>query len=249
MKISIITATYNSSKTIETALQSVIDQTYPYIEHIIVDGDSEDRTIETVESYKKNHNHIQFHSSPDQGIYDALNKGITMATGDVIGLLHSDDVFYSNDTIAQLVAKIKVDDADGVYGNLEYVSKEDTHKVIRYWKSQAFKPKLLQRGWMPAHPSLFLRKEIYEQHGNFDLSFKIAADYDFILRIFQDEELTFSFLNKTITKMRVGGASNRSLKNIIRKSQEDYRALKQNHIGGWRILLKKNISKIPQFFK
>lgn len=249
MKISIITATFNSAKTIESSIQSVIDQTYPDIEYIIVDGGSTDQTLELVESYQKDYTNIIFNSEPDQGIYDALNKGIAKATGEVIGFLHSDDFFENEKVIQDIMTCFQNQQSDGVYGDLKYVNAAQPTKVVRYWKSRSFHKSLLTKGWMPAHPTLFLKKEIYQLFGKFDLKFSIAADYDFMLRILKEEILSFAYLPQVITNMRVGGASNRSLKNIIQKSKEDYQALQNNKIGGWSILLQKNLSKIPQFFK
>lgn len=248
MKISIITATLNSIKNLPTALSSVVSQNYDNIEWIIVDGNSNDGTVEYIKTHQDTIDH--WISEPDLGIYDALNKGIRMATGDVIGLLHSDDVFNDQNTIANVAKSFISNNSDGVYGNLEYVSKHNINKVIRYWKSQNFKPSLLQLGWMPAHPSLFLKKEVYKKHGYFDLTFKIAADYDFILRIFQDQNLKFSYLNQVITKMRTGGASNHSLNNITIKTIEDLKALRKNNIKNpFKVIYFKKISKILQFIK
>ena len=170
-----------------------------------------------------------------------------MATGDVIGFVHSDDLLASKTVISEIVATLKNEKLDGVYGDLEYVRKEDTSKVVRFWKSRSFNSKLLSMGWMPAHPTLFLKKEVYEKHGFFNLSYKISADYDFMLRILKDDSLKFGYLPKVITKMRIGGASNGSIKNIINKTKEDYRAIRSNHIGGWFSILIKNTSKIKQF--
>lgn len=223
-------------------------QTYDDIEWIVIDGLSKDGTLDYI---KANEDLIdQWISEPDKGIYDALNKGINMATGEVIGILHSDDLFDSKHTVAQIAELFKYSKADGVYGNLKYVSKINTDKTIRFWQSEFFDPKLLKKGWMPPHPSLFLKKEVYQTHGLFDLNFKIAADYDFILRLFMDRTLKFSYHNQVITKMRVGGASNQSFKNIVRKSKEDLRALKKNKLKyPYLILLRKNLSKLPQFLK
>ncbi|TPV35734.1 glycosyltransferase [Paucihalobacter ruber] len=249
MKISIITATYNSSKTIGSALESVISQTYPNIEHLIVDGASKDDTIEIVKSYQKDHPHIRYISEPDQGIYDALNKGIAMATGDILGFVHADDMLAHPDTIAQIAAAFKANNCDGVYGDLYYVNAQDTTKVIRNWRSKSFKTKLLKRGWMPAHPTLFLKTSLYHTYGVFDTSFRIAADYELVLRIFKHPHLQFHYLPLTIVKMRVGGVSNRSIQNILQKSKEDFRALKRHRLPiPWYTLFMKNLSKIPQFF-
>ncbi len=138
---------------------------------------------------------------------------------------------------------------DGIYGDLEYVDKQDTSKVIRYWKSNPFNRKYLHYGWMPAHPTLFLKREVYEKYGRFDLDFTIAADYDFMLRILKHTELQFAYLPQVITKMRLGGESNKSIQNIIQKSKEDLRAIRKNKVGGWRTLLFKNFSKITQFIQ
>jgi len=179
--------------------------------------------------------------------YDAINKGISIATGDVIGFLHSDDLLASSSIILDLMTEMKSKKLDGIYGDLEYVDKEDTNKIIRYWKSCEFRYAILKQGWMPAHPTLFLKKQVYDKHGGFNTSYKIAADYDFMLRILKDNDLEYGYLPKVFTKMRVGGASNRSLKNIIQKTREDYRAISSNNIGGIITLLFKNISKINQF--
>lgn len=248
MNVSIITATFNSDKTIGSALDSVASQTYPHIEHIIVDGRSVDETMGMVRAYQKKHQNIRFISEPDQGIYDALNKGIELSTGDVIGFLHSDDFFENKEVIQDIVTSFQTQNSDGVYGDLKYVNATQPNKVVRYWKSSLFHKNLLSKGWMPAHPTLFLKRELYQTYGNFDLGFKIAADYDFMLRILKQPHLHFAYLPQVITNMRVGGASNRSFKNIIQKSKEDYRALQNNNVGNWWVLLKKNVSKIPQFF-
>lgn len=247
MTISIITATYNACQTIEAAIKSVINQTYPHIEYIIVDGGSTDGTIELIKRYKPFIHHLI--SEPDNGIYDALNKGINMATGDIVGFLHADDILDNDSTIDIIMQMFSDKNVTGVYGDLEYVQHQDTEKVIRYWESEPFKYQLLKLGWMPPHPTLFIRKTVYDTIGNFNLKFKIAADYDFILRCFSIPHYSFKYLPMVITRMRIGGASNKSIKNILIKSKEDLHALKQNKIGGIFTLLLKNISKLPQFFK
>ena len=245
LKISIISVCYNSSKTILDTIRSVNSQSYPNIEHVFIDGLSSDNTLEIIRSNSKKKNVII--SEKDSGLYDAINKGILNATGDVIGLLHSDDILSSPEIISDLIAKIYDENLDGIYGDLQYVDKKNTNKIIRFWKSCEFNPNLLGKGWMPAHPTLILKKEVYNKHGVFNKSFKIAADYDFMLRILKDSNLKFGYLPKVVTKMRVGGASNRSIKNIIKKSKEDYRAIRSNNIGGIITLLLKNTSKIKQF--
>lgn len=249
MKISIITATYNSAKTLALCMDSVLQQSYADIEYIIIDGKSKDNTLEVITSKAATHANIIYVSEPDQGIYDALNKGIAKATGDVIGFVHSDDFLADDQVISKIAEAFKSEAIDGVYGNLHYVQFDDTAKIVRNWISQPFAPHLLKRGWMPAHPTLFLKREVYQQYGHFNLEYRIAADYDFILRIFRQEQHRFTYLPYTITKMRVGGASNRSLKNLFQKTREDFKAANTNQIGFPAVVvLQKNLSKIPQWF-
>ena len=248
MKVSIITASYNSEESIAGCLKSCSNQNYDKIEYLIIDGNSIDKTLEIVKNHQKDYPFVKLVSEKDHGIYDALNKGINLASGDIIGFVHSDDFFASNDIVKDIVSIMKSESLDGVYGDLQYVDRYNTQKIIRNWKSCHFKLSLLKQGWMPPHPTLFLKKEVYEKYGLFDLSYKISADYDFMLRIFKDTKLKFGYLPKVVTKMRVGGASNRSLNNIIRKSKEDYRAIKSNNIGNFLTLIKKNTSKLKQFF-
>jgi len=245
LKISIITSVYNNQKTIKDAINSVLEQTYENVEYIIVDGGSSDDTVSIVKSYGNKIS--KFVSERDKGIYDGLNKGIDLATGDVVAFLHSDDI-YASPTILEDVAKAFQSDEhlDGVYGDLVYTPKSDTSKVLRYWKSKDFDETLLAKGWMPAHPTLFLKREVYEKYGGFDLSFKIAGDYDFMLRVLS-AGIKVKYITEVLYKMRVGGESNKSLKNIILKSGEDLRALRKNGVGGFGSLLIKNISKIGQF--
>ena len=249
MKISIITATYNSEVTLSSCMTSVLQQSYQNIEYVIIDGNSEDKTLELVKQHQLQFPQIEFKilSEPDNGIYDALNKGVQLATGKVIGFVHSDDILADNQIISKLANQFDKENVDGVYGDLQYVDKNNIGKIIRYWKSTDFNASLLKKGWMPAHPTLFLKKEVYEKHGEFNLNFKISADYDFMLRILKDDSLKFTYLPNVITKMRVGGASNRSIKNIIQKTKEDYRAVRLNNIGGWYLIFLKNISKVRQF--
>lgn len=249
MKISIITATYNSAKTLEVCMDSVLNQDYTNIEYIVVDGGSTDATLDLITSKAEKHANILYNSEPDKGIYDALNKGIAKASGDVIGFVHSDDFLADPTIISSIAEAFKSGSIEGVYGNLHYVQFDDTTKVVRNWSSQAYAPKLLKRGWMPAHPTLFLKKKVYDTHGNFNLNYKIAADYDFILRIFKQGNYNFKYLPLTIMKMRVGGASNRSVSNLIQKTKEDYRAAKTNGMAlPILVILQKNLSKIPQWF-
>lgn len=247
MKISIITAVYNNEKTIGDALSSIFAQTYNNVEKVLIDGASSDSTFSILKKHALSTDILN--SESDKGIYDALNKGLKLSSGDVIGLLHSDDLFADEEVVSK-IANIFIhnSDIDAVYGDLVYVDKRKTGKVIRYWRAGSFSSSKLTNGWMPPHPTLYLRRSVYEKHGGFDTQYHIAADYDFMLRVLSDESLKIHYLPEVIVKMRTGGASNRSLKNIIHKSFEDYRALRANKIGGAWSLIMKNISKIPQFF-
>ncbi len=245
LKISIITAVFNRVDTIGEAVASVAAQSHGDIEHLVIDGESRDGTLAVV--HRCMHPRMRVISEPDSGIYDALNKGMRHATGEVIGLMHSDDVF-SHDQVLETVAQtFGRTGADAVYGDLDYVAADDISRVIRHWRSQAFTPGLLARGWMPPHPALFVRRAVIAQLGEYDTSYRIAADYEAILRWFGKGGITSAYVPEVLVKMRVGGESNRSPGRILRKSWEDYRALRANGVGGFRTLLRKNFSKLPQF--
>jgi glycosyltransferase len=190
-----------------------------------------------------------FVSEADQGIYDALNKGIALATGDVIGFLHADDLFADDAALAKVAEAFVDSSVDAVYGDLVYVSKSEPDKVIRYWKAGDYSLSKLKRGWMPPHPTLYVRRSVYERLGAFDTSLHIAADYDCMLRFLGPGKINCHYIPEVLVRMRLGGKSNRSLANIVQKSVEDYKALKQNKIGGAGALLWKNLSKLPQFFR
>jgi len=246
VKISIITVCFNSEKTIRDTIESVLSQSYPDVEYIIIDGLSKDNTMSIVSEYDDKISKII--SEPDNGIYDGLNKGVSLATGDVIAFLHSDDV-YANEAVISDIINYFDNNTQGVYGDLVYTDKADVNKVFRYWKSCDFLPSLLSKGWMPPHPTLFLRREVYQKYGAFDISFKIAGDYDFMLRILKDN-IAVKYLPQVIYKMRLGGESNRSIKNILDKSKEDLRAMRKNKINNpFFALFYKNISKIMQLVK
>ena len=245
MKISIITATFNSAVSINDAISSVENQSYNLIEHIIVDGASKDETIQLIKNIQNRVSKLI--SEPDKGIYDALNKGIKLATGDVIGVLHSDDEFYELDVLENVMNIFQTTTADIVYGDLVYVDKKDSNRIIRYWTNKPYKSLMLNFGWMPPHPSTFVRKEVYEKHGVYDATFKISSDYDFLLRIFKDPDLQKVYLPSILIRMRLGGASNKNLKNIFLKMKEDYFVLKRNKLCGFFTLFLKNIRKYSQF--
>ena len=246
MKISIITAVYNRADSIHQAVISVQQQTYPDVEHVVIDGASTDGTLEVLKNCLDDR--AMLLSEPDKGIYDALNKGMARASGDVVGIMHSDD-FFPDTAVLQDVAVAFADPMfDAVYGDLDYVAKTDTSRVIRHWKSGAFDPSRLAWGWMPPHPALFLRRRVIEQWGGFDTCLRIAADYDAILRYFGQGKIRAAYIPRVLVKMRVGGESNRSLAKIWLKSREDYLALRRNKVGGLGALAWKNLSKLGQFF-
>lgn len=246
MKISIITITYNSAKTLRRALDSIQEQHYENIEHVIVDGASTDGTVALIESYAAEHKNVKWVSEKDDGIYNAINKGIRMATGDVIGFLHSDDVFYSSDSIGKIVHAITSSQADVVYGDLQYCNGE---KVVRRWKSNPFNPRALKYGWMPPHPTVYVRKEVYQQVGEYDEWFRISADYDMILRIFT-AGLKTQYIPEVLVCMEVGGVSNKNTKARLSKTQEDYIVLKKNQVGaGLLTVACKQLRKVKQFLR
>ncbi len=247
MKISIVTAVYNRERTIGEALASVASQSHGNVEHLIIDGASKDATLAIVRSLTDPR--VVLVSEPDNGIYDALNKGITRATGDVIGLMHSDDLF-AHDRVLEKVAAAFADPAiDLVYGDLDYVAAADVSRVVRHWRSGDYSPEKLRRGWMPPHPTVFARARVFKDHGLYDTSYRIAADYEAMLRFFGRAGLRSAYIPEVLVKMRTGGLSNRSLGHIMLKSREDLRAMRTNGVGGVSTLIAKNLSKIPQFLR
>ena len=222
MKISIITIVYNNRETIADAIVSVLSQTYPDIEYIVVDGGSTDGTVDVVNAYKDSIS--VFISEKDNGLYDAINKGIGLATGDVVGLLHSDDLFESDETIARIVAAFKQHGTESVYGDLLYVRKEDTGSVVRNWVSGKFNRKDFLYGWMPPHPTFYVKREVYLRLGLYNTQFKSAADYELMLRYLYKHNVSTAYIAEKLVKMRVGGKSNVTIKNRIRANQEDHKA-------------------------
>lgn len=228
------------------ALQSVSDQSFKDVEHIVVDGASSDATCQILESWDQDK--FLWISEPDEGIYDALNKGLAHATSDIIGFLHSDDMYASTDVLALVSEAFDDPKVDAVYGDLQYVSKDNLDNVVRYWRSESFRPELLSCGWMPPHPTLYVRRQFYDRIGGFDTRYNIAADYYSILQLFSDPDFNAVYIPEVFVKMRTGGASNRSLKNLIMKSSEDYDVLRRTRVGGLKTLLQKNFTKLGQFF-
>jgi glycosyltransferase len=247
VKISIITVVRNSEKTIGHAVESVLSQSHSDIELLIQDGASSDNTLNILRKLNDPRLHIVTES--DSGIYDAINRGVERSKGDVIGLMHSDDFFAHEHVLENVVERFTNNSIDGVYGDLNYVAPEQTKRVIRAWRAGEYNPDKIFKGWMPPHPTLYLRRSVFEQWGRYDTSFRIAADYDAMLRWITKGNIQLSYLPQVMVCMRVGGVSNRSLMHLLKKSQEDYRALQQNNVGGLYTLALKNLSKITQFWK
>ena len=244
MKISIITISYYAESTIEKTLLSVATQSFKNIEHIIVDGGSKDNTIDICKSYS----HIsKILSEPDKGVYDAFNKGIKLATGDVIGFLNADDTFYNENSIQDIVDAFSNNETDIVYGNLDYVNEES--KVIRNWISKPYEKGLVKKAWMPAHPSFYCKKEVYERLGGYNDSFKIAGDFELCLRFLEINNIPSFYLNKKVVKMLVGGISNSGLKSKLTIFKEELRAFKINNISVNPVLFFfYKLKKVKQFF-
>ncbi len=247
IKISIITVTFNSARTIEQTLQSVINQSYKNVEYIIVDGGSTDATLSIIEKYKANISTLI--SEKDNGLYDALNKGIALASGDVIGILHSDD-FYTHTSVLQLYVDIFTKtNADAIYSDLYYVDKLNTDKISRKWKSGQYKQNSFLYGWMPPHPTFFVKAECYKKFGNFNLQFTSAADYELMLRFIHKQKISLGYLPEYTVKMRVGGKSNASVNNRVKANLEDRKAWTINNLKPYFFTLYlKPVRKIVQYF-
>lgn len=242
--LSIITVSFQAASTIKSALDSVSRQNIVGLEHLVQDGGSTDETATIVGSYA----HARFISEPDGGIYDGLNNAIKNTTGDIIGLLHADD-FYPYDNVLAQVMEVFDQNPDvlGVYGDLNYVSSSNPKRVVRAWRSQSYHKGLLKRGWMPPHPTLFLRREVYDSVGGFNVDYRISADYDFVLRVFELYGDRIRHIPVVLVHMRLGGLSNNGIKNIIIKMSEDLQIASKFGILAPFVLLMKNLSKLGQF--
>lgn len=238
MKISIITATYNSAKTLQDTLESVLAQTHDDIEYVIVDGASTDETMEIV---KKNeprfHGKMKWISEPDRGLYDAMNKGIGLATGDVVGLLNSDDFFTDCHVLEHIAHAFETAETDAVYGDVHYVSCQNLGHCLRYYSSRMFAPWLMRLGFMPAHPSFYCKREVYQQYGRFDTRYKVAADFEQLLRLLYVHRVRAKYLHLDFVTMREGGVSNAGFKSRLQIMKDHRSALQRNRVRSCYLLL------------
>ena len=222
MKISLITVTYNSGKTLSCTIESVLSQSCSNIEYIIVDGASKDNTVSIIKEYEPKFNgRMKWISERDKGLYDAMNKGIRMATGDVVGILNSDDLFMDDKVLADVAAAFD-GQTDAIFGNLYFVNQEDVNQIVRVWKGSSYKS--FKSGWHPAHPTFYVRKEVYEKYGGFDTTFDVSADFELMLRLIEKNGIYTKYLDRYMVRMRMGGESTGSIKNIIRGNKNIFRA-------------------------
>lgn len=228
MKISIITVSYNSSATIRDSINSILAQDHPDIEYIVVDGNSTDNTLEIVKSFG---HQIKWISEPDNGIYDAMNKGLKIATGDVVGILNSDDFYSTNQIVSQVAAEFSDPSIDVVFGDLVFVDPQNLNKTVRKYSSAKWNPDRFAWGFMPAHPSVFIRGKYYEQFGLFKTDYKIAADYELLIRFLYVHKLKYRYLPHTMVKMRTGGVSSKNLMSNVVLNNEIIRACHENGIN------------------
>lgn len=249
MKISIITVCFNSANTLVDTLLAVSSQTHDDVEHIVIDGGSVDGTQELVKLY--GHRVTKFLSEPDEGIYDAMNKGISIATGDVIGVLNADDVYAHENVLKGVAKKIDTENLDVLIGDVDFFKPENPNKTIRRYYSNQFTPRKIGLGWMPAHPAMFVRRKVYDVYGLYKTNYKIAADYEFVARIFRSNRLKYQHVPEVLVRMRLGGVSTKGLKNSILLNKEVLRACRENGINTNIVMI---LSKYPKkilglFFK
>jgi len=245
--ISIITVCYNSSGTLSTTIDSVLSQVYQNVEYIIIDGASDDGTVMIVRSYGSKIS--KFISEADRGIYDAINKGIALSTGDIVGILNSDDVFYDKHVISKVAESFSDNEIDAVYGDAIFVKAGNTARIVRYYSSGAFNPQRFRFGFMPAHPSFYMRKEFFKKFGNYKTDYKIAADFELLLRFIYVKKIRYKYIRMPFVKMRTGGASNRSVLSNIILNREILRACRENGLRtSYLFIYMKYFFKVFEFF-
>ena len=238
MKLSIITATYNSERTLRDTMESILNQTFQDLEYIIVDGASKDATLDIIREYEPRfQGKMRYVSEPDKGIYDAMNKGFAMATGDVIGILNSDDFFTSDDVLQAVVDGFAGEYVDAVYADIHYVNTDDLTKCVRYYSSSVFRPWMMRFGMIPAHPSFYCRKAVYDQYGSFDTTYRIAADFEILLRLIFIHRIRTRYVKKDFVTMRLGGASTTGYGSWSLIMKEHLQIMKQHGVVTNRFLL------------
>lgn len=251
MKISLITVTYNAGGTLRCAIESALRQTYSNLEYIIVDGASKDNTLDIIRTYESQFNgRMKWISEPDCGLYDAMNKGIRMATGDVVGILNSDDFFTSNDVLEKVADSFTGNDVDAVYGDIHFVRSDDLNRCVRYYSSRIFRRGLMRLGFIPAHPSFYCRRECFEKYGCYKTDYKIAADFDLLLRFIYVHRIRIKYLPVDMVTMRLGGASTSGLKSRMTGMKEHLRSFRENGVKTNRFLLSlRYFYKLTEYFR
>ncbi len=251
MKISIITATYNSEATLRDTMESILRQTWQGYEYIVVDGASTDGTLDIIKEYEPRfEGKMKYVSEPDRGIYDAMNKGFSMATGDIIGILNSDDFYTSVDVLQTIAGNFLLGEQDAVYADIHYVKSDDVTKCVRYYSSSVFRRPLMRFGLMPAHPSFYCSKSIYEKYGCFDTSYSIAADFENLLRLIFIHRIKIKYIKKDFVTMRTGGVSTAGISSRKKIMQEHLRALRAHGVHSNIFLLSlRYIYKLHEFIK
>lgn len=246
-KISVITAVYDNVSTIEDTILSVISQTHPNVEHIIIDGASMDGTMDVIRKYMAKIAVVK--SEPDHGIYDAMNRGLALATGDIIGFLNGDDVYADPRVLEEIASTIETQKVDACYGDLVYVDRKDVRKAVRYWQSRAYRDGLFEKGWMPAHPTFYAKRWVYEKYGGYDLAYRRQSDFELTMRFLAVHRIRSAYIPRVLVKMRSGGAS-RELMHILEGNIEAYCACRRHSLKVTPLFIaKKILSRVPQFFR
>jgi glycosyltransferase involved in cell wall biosynthesis len=247
MRLSVITVCRNARGTINQALSSIHRQSYRPLEHIVVDGASTDGTLEVLR--ERQAGIAQLVSEPDNGLYHAMNKGIALATGDYLGFLNADDIYADAEALARIARALQAGNRDAAFGDLVYVRQDDPNAVVRYWRSGPYAAGRVERGWMPAHPTFFVRTALLRKLGGFDTRYRFQADYELMVRLFLKERISSAYIPEVLVRMRVGGHTNRSLRNVYLGNLEAHRACVDNgvHVSPFFVLLKM-FSRLPQFF-
>lgn len=247
MKVSVITVCFNSATTIADTLRSVAEQRHPEVEHIVVDGGSSDSTLSIIAQTPNRL--VRLISEPDRGIYDAMNKGLALATGNVVGFLNSDDVYADSECLSEIVKAFENEETEACYGDVLFVAKDDSARTVRYWRAGGYRPGSFLHGWMPPHPTFYVLRKIYERTGGFNLDYRLQADFEMAIRLVEIRGLRMHYIPRTLVRMRMGGASNASISNVVRGNLEAYRAARRHGLPVTPLfVLKKVLSRIPQFF-